>query len=355
MNTIKLGDPATQAGIPFTLLMPDSRGGTISIINESSYGLDFTIASSTFRVPADTKRDILVHGQISQQATWQVANNTNAAAAPVSDVVVECYGLDECPASSIQPLMRQTNIGNTVPTTSSSSLINDGNSPGAQLLEATPNDQASSSVELHNDASGFLRVLSANVLRSILNVVRGNATTGKASVQLGDSGDTSITTLYGTLGAGSVVPAATITGVLPESQVGGGYPASAIGAGTLPANVIQTTISSDSAKIISDGSGNMSLQNGTASTPHYQVHDAVNNDTAWMDLTNEFLRIVTIYRGGAGTVPFQIALAAGVCYVSGGQVPGLKSNGGGNPGLTNWVGTADPGVNAVEGDWWAPA
>lgn len=129
-------------------------------------------------------------------------------------------------------------IGGTVQTSTVNQLINDNNPPATEIIEATPSDQSASSWKLFNDASGYVQVLSANVLRIILKVVRGDASTTKASIQLGDSGDTTITTLYGTVGAGSNVPASVVTGTLPASQLGAGYPSADLGAGTVPSGVV---------------------------------------------------------------------------------------------------------------------
>lgn len=144
-------------------------------------------------------------------------------------------------------------IGGTVATTTGQSLQNNGAAPGASIIEATPSDQAASSITLNNDGSGFIKVLSANLLRSLLNVVRGNATSGKAAFTLGDSGDTSITTLYGVLGAGSVVPPATLAaGAIPAGVT---LPAGQVSAGALPSGVTLTKIASDGGAITSDGAG----------------------------------------------------------------------------------------------------
>lgn len=100
-------------------------------------------------------------------------------------------------------------------------IKNDGAAPATSIAESTPSDQVSSSVSLNNDASGFLQVLSANVLRKILNVVRGNATTGKAAITLGDSGDATITTFYGSLQGGQPATVGAITGAGANSLDGG--------------------------------------------------------------------------------------------------------------------------------------
>jgi hypothetical protein len=48
-------------------------------------------------------------------------------------------------------------------------------------------------------------------------------------------------------------------------------------------------------------------------------------------------------------------VAGGVVTWAGLAMPVMRSAGGGNPGATIWVGTADPGGNAIEGDIWIKA
>lgn len=137
--------------------------------------------------------------------------------APASYLWGESYAKGE-PVPTFYPADARINtVGNVVATSgSSNTLQNDGNAPGTQVIEMTPSDQASSSVQEYNDASGFHKILSAGVLRTVWNFIRGNSGTGKATLTIGDSVDTSILTVYATLGPGSVVPVGVIAaGTLP--------------------------------------------------------------------------------------------------------------------------------------------
>lgn len=109
---------------------------------------------------------------------------------------------------------RATNVGNSVTTSNTSGVKNDGQAPATSVFETTPNDEAVSDFNYFNDGSGSRHVLSAGASRVVDNVVRGNATTTKAVIQFGDSADKTITTFYG-IHSGSID--ATVN--IPAAQV----------------------------------------------------------------------------------------------------------------------------------------
>jgi len=166
-------------------------------------------------------------------------------------------------------------ISGSVNTTNIQTLTNDGNAAGTLVYETTPSDQASSSSSLKNDASGFLKVLSANVLRTIWNVVRGNSGAGKAAITFGDSGDATITTLYGSvLGAQPATLGATTTGAL---TVGGNITPPAPGNGL--AGDLELEINSSPRRfgiIVGDGTGwrmPFYKRSGGVNTEEFAVND----------------------------------------------------------------------------------
>ena len=243
MNRITLGDPGAGT-TQFYLLMPDKAGGKILIMNESAYGLDFIIAGTPFRVPADSQRTINLTGQVNTPVTWSIANSTNASVAPVSDVIVECYACDEPINDNIQPLMRQTNIGNSsLPVTSSASLIADGLAPGTLVIEATPQGAAGSQLKATND---------------------GDFTCGGGLFHISNAGIV------------TAIPA----GAIPQTAIGAGYPASSLGGGQVPAGVTVPaaqigagTLPSNVTATVANSIGNFvfALDNGLA-----QMHSGVN-------------------------------------------------------------------------------
>lgn len=192
-------------------------------------------------------------GKYTPKIWYEVYTVGGAGATPPTDYPSswffgEAYAPGENPPTSHPNYDRLSNVGNSVTTTGSSGTMkNDNNSPGTQIIEATPSDQTSSSLALNNDGSGTWQVLSANALKVVLQVTRGNNTTTKAVITLGDSSDTSITTFYGTIGTGSVVPAGTISGsVANATSLGGSLSGGNLGASPSNKPVLKTNQTSGS-------------------------------------------------------------------------------------------------------------
>lgn len=144
----------------------------------------------------------------------------NVGQAPSTRVIVDGATIDEEPYIKMMSfpvaLPRVNNLGNTVPVaTSTSSVVNDGNAVGTQVLEATPTGAGGSQALIYNDGTGKLG--KGNLLV--------NAT--QLSAQGGYTIDVTVLS-SGVLPSGVSVAA---------SQVGSGYPAASIGSGTLGAGV----------------------------------------------------------------------------------------------------------------------
>lgn len=358
--------PIGQATPPPTIAqqmrpMQNQEGGpSLFVWNESGCGLTCLWPDSreTFTLPAGQWR--LLHippaeTQLNYLVSYIIPN------APVSLLLADLY----VPGEPIDPMGVLGNspigVSGQVATSTGQSIKNDGNVPATQIIEATPSDQGSSSVSLNNDASGFLQVLSANVLRKILNVVRGNATTGKASIQLGDSGDTSITTLYGTVGAGSVVPPATLAaGAIPAGvTIPGGQVSSAV------ANATTATTATTATSVASSGSD---LNIRVPDTAHWMffTHNVdasgnyATNGPAYRIIFDSSgnLKMESAASGIAGNAitwsgDQWIFNATGGLTINGGNTAlQSESNGGGAGGKTVWEGTTDPAGSAGEGDIW---
>lgn len=288
-----------------------SRNPQLVLYNESGCGLNITfpeMGSSTF-IPAGGWRQFTLYGGITH-ATYEV--EYALANAGVSKLVGVYYNAGE--AGTAPGILGNSplNVANTIQTAGGTNVKDDTDPPGKSIIEATPTDQTASSWAMNNDASGFLQILSAGVLRKIFNFVRGNATTTKATVTLGDSGDPSILVLYGTatqayatglqsgaIPAGVTLAATQLTaGALPagvtlaptqlsSGQVASGVtvPAGQVTGGTLPAGVLLTEITSDSSSITSDGGGTLTLKklqwNGGSGLNSSLNYDSVNYLTTY--------------------------------------------------------------------------
>lgn len=201
------GDNAFSTG-------PASAGGKIILHNISPYDLILTFND-------DPSRQAILHAwqprifDFCGKKTLDVCYT--AAYQPTADVIAnapkpmfiwgEAYAKGEKTPESLPNYDRLSNVGNTVTTQGGSANVkNDGNTPGTQVIETTPSDQTQSAIIINNDGSALWQILSANVLRTVLSIIRGNNGATKAQVQFGDAGDTSIATLYATMGAGSIIP-----------------------------------------------------------------------------------------------------------------------------------------------------
>ena len=202
-NQFQTGSPlGVRAGRP-----------TLRLYNESGCGLQLQLGTRSDRLPAGAWVDMALNGENKLDYSVEYV----LAGQPVSLLLGVVYEPGE-PIPQI-PTLGNSPIGISGGVATSGAggtdhILNSGNAPATPTYTTTPSDQSGASISDTNDGAGFRRILSAGVLRTVLNVIRGNATTGKASVQIGDSGDPSITTFYGQIGAGSTVPAATVSGTV---------------------------------------------------------------------------------------------------------------------------------------------
>lgn len=297
------------------------RGATgqapkLQIFNESGCGLQITLSTSEqLFIPAGGWLQVEIQPSCTSYEWLVLYAIPNP---PVSSLINIYYYPYETPPNT--PILGNSpvGIGGSVSTVQTQAIKNDGSVPATSIIEATPSDQINSSWAMNNDASGFVQVLSANVMRKVLNVVRGNATTGKAVIDIGDTNDKTITTYHGLL----------------------------------------ETISSDAGKISSDGTGLFRVNNLQVITPG-------SNDALQIIKRNgSSSGLLTGYGdGGSNPTGFYIYDQINAQYIvsgalglansaTGGRLLQSRTNGGGNAGVINWQGTTDPGTAAGEGDTW---
>lgn len=263
------GQSASSANYgPEVVLGATGRGPKLQFFNESGVGLEvlFGTGESVF-IPAGGWMQWPLKPECTSLTLTVQYIIPNAPVSLLNLIYYQPYETPpEIPALGNSPV----GIGGNVVTSNVQSLTNDGNPAPTSIIEATPSGQGSSSWAVNNDGSGFLQVLSANVLRKVWNVTRGDTGATKAVIQFGDSGDLTITTYSGKLtqissdggkitsdGAGNLASTATIAV----------NPASVPGATTsfIFAKVGADTTGRVSLGIRSDGGGNVRLGNdGTA-------------------------------------------------------------------------------------------
>lgn len=168
----------------------------LQFFNETGCGLAIqTQSGQSFRLPAGGWRtvDLLPSdNQFTLTIEYTLPN------APVNLLLVTYFPPSE-PVPDVGVLGNSPIGLSGQVSTNVNQLVNDGNAAGTNIIEATPSGQGVSSWSMSNDGSGFLQILSANVLRKILNAIRGDTGATKAVVTIGDSGDATISTFYGSL------------------------------------------------------------------------------------------------------------------------------------------------------------
>lgn len=220
-------DPQTSQVFTVPANMPN--GGWIFLHNESAVELAIQLGNmaTPVLVPAYVARCFAVRQGINF-FKWA----SEGALTPDSDLLIslvfgELYDPDEWTGGEMYvSLARLTNVGNIL--TTASEIVNNGQPAGTNIIEAQPNDQGGTSWAENNDGSGNRRVISANILRSVWNVIRGNFISQKAVITIGDAGDPSITTLQGSVQGGQpanvgALTTGAITGTGANSFDGGNF------------------------------------------------------------------------------------------------------------------------------------
>lgn len=369
--------------------IPQGKFPTVVFLNESGVGLSVNFQGSNREMvlPAGVWSKPIPVYNTDNSIDWKVLYILPNS--PVAVLYTIFYDATETPLEIAALGNSPIGISGNVATSNSQSLINDGNPAPTQIIESTPSGQGSSSFALNNDGSGFWQILSANTLRQIINAVRGNTGTGKAVISIGDAGDLTITTFFGTLGAGVIIAGANVVGNVAGANTlanGANVPGGTLG---IAANgdLLDATGNAPNLFIKSGTGGATFIQSGNGTTVfgvdtngvlRIGGSSSVNNPTIKPDTTNSQLALVskqsgitaqgigfTCWSGSAAVIPFSVggqfnsALSwidtSGNFQQNGNQVVQFKSAGGGAAGITNWVGTTDPGVAAGEGDTWDKA
>lgn len=155
MNIVAQFDPSMVT--TDTVAIPQSSGnGKMVVYNESNISLTFTFQNGhTAYVPAWTA--VLFCGPTgSTKITWAQQATLSSASPPLSQVIVEVYAQGEpVPGVFPAPLVRQTNIGNTVSTNAmaAASIVNDGSAAGTSIIESTVLGDGTSAISLKNDGT----------------------------------------------------------------------------------------------------------------------------------------------------------------------------------------------------------
>lgn len=154
-----------------------NRCSALLFMNESAnfITLDFSGAFPPMILQPWSNRLVRL-AQPVQTVNWTVSATLNSFDAPVSQVYVEAFDPSEDLSGIISgPLLRQTNVGNSVSGTASS-VVNDGSPTGTNVLEATPTGSVDSFALIRNDGTVDFKAVSSNVETDMLHITPGDAT-----------------------------------------------------------------------------------------------------------------------------------------------------------------------------------
>lgn len=194
--SVNLGNLAIVAGTNTQFQgCPQSGAKAILIGNES--GLNCTITMEGGNVQKTLYPSTVDWFQIKPgfSGTIKIAPTallSNTSSWPASSLVFDAVGLDDPENASMYPLplVRNTNVGNTVSTTggSTTSVTNDNQplTPQNQFIEATPTGASGSTVVIATDGTMTIKGDVASVLTTLLQLIPG-AAAGASSVKLSDS------------------------------------------------------------------------------------------------------------------------------------------------------------------------
>lgn len=401
---LSAAQPGTSGTIPIGITdRPSAIGNSFPKLvfnNESGCGLAINMQGSNRQIflPAGAWSDpfdLLNNDTAINWIVQYVLPNQ-----PVAKLYIVLYWPNEKPLKAVALGNSPIGISGGVSTTAGKTLQDDTDNPGTSFIEATPTDQTTSSWAMKNDASGFIQVLSANVLRKIWNITRGNSGSGKATIDIGDSGDLSITTYHGVFDTNCAFPpgqvtagsfqrgkynffAALDTGTAAGIEIvthdgtqgeyiGYGESTNTEGAGFFIKDVV------GGAYLVKSGSLQLAaLQSGAlpsgVTIPGSQVTGdlaanqigagALDSDVtiAGSQITGD----VAANQIGSGALDTDVTIIAtqivsgnipsAVKNQDGNQLVGSEQTGGAGAGRTIWIGTTDPGGSAAEGDIWIDA
>lgn len=174
MNILTNFDPSANTSGTFNLAFPRNRGKVV-IWNESKVNLQLTFANNdTEYAPAWQGVLFCVKDLPSPVVTWSQYSVLSSGTGPISQVVVVVYDENETvPGTFPASIVRQTNVGNSIPVaTSANSLANDGNTQTV-FIESTPSGAASSTISIDNEGNVTIKGNNAGTLTTLLQLIAG--------------------------------------------------------------------------------------------------------------------------------------------------------------------------------------
>ncbi len=178
--SISLGSLAIAANTNTRFQTPNDGCKAILIGNESGLTVTITMESGGVQktlYPSTVDWFAIKRGYTGNVKITPTALLNNTSSWPSSSLCFDAIGIDDPEDGSAYPLQlnRNTNIGNTVSTTggTASSIRNDTSGPLLNLIEATPTDAASSTVNIDTSGNVTIKGDNAGTLTTLLQLVAG--------------------------------------------------------------------------------------------------------------------------------------------------------------------------------------
>ena len=217
LTTFDPSKPTVNNGGFFQNTMQNGMGW-LEVTNESMISLIFTIGDKQFSVPAGVFT-ILPVKDATQLIYWaQDFVFQNVGQAPSSLVVVDFVTADDGDyvKGKTYPMVlpRLSNVGNSIGSGMTTSLIVDGQAAGFIVVEATPTGASGSELKLTNEGAGVLA--GGHILLSNTGVMSSDGTGSITGSMVTSIPLANLQT--GALPAGITLPAAQVTGTVANAQ-----------------------------------------------------------------------------------------------------------------------------------------
>lgn len=175
MRPIPSFDPgSTPAGGTITVGAADA-GAKLLLYNESFYNLriDF-LNGKQDTLHAWEARWWPLDGD-TKEVEWTIDSTLIVLSAPISLVMGTLYDAgEELPGTYPFPLIRQANIGNATPLSSSTTaIVNTGNAPETSIISAQPSDASSATWAADNSGNLTVKCDNAGTLTTLLQLIAG--------------------------------------------------------------------------------------------------------------------------------------------------------------------------------------
>ncbi len=152
-----------------------TANGKFVAINDSNVNLDLAFANGFSDTLLAGARRRWGAQQPNAYVGGTAQSGLGGSAPNVSQVTIVTYTLSEpIPETYPSPVVRQTNIGNSVPlATAATSIANTGNAPATNVVTIQPSDAASPTITIDNSGNVTIKGDNAGVLTMLLQLLGG--------------------------------------------------------------------------------------------------------------------------------------------------------------------------------------